>query len=386
MPRKNDPLSRLVEGLSSLKLTIACLALLMILVVACTLAQVQLGTHLAVERYIRAFIVWWTPEGSGVRVPVFPGGGLTGGVLLLNLIFAQFRKLERSWRKAGLWIVHIGLALLFIGEFATALTQIESHMAIEEGATLSYSEDYRRMEVALVDGTDAAFDDEFGVPDSLLKSRREIEDPALPFKLIVRAYHDNAALSMRAAGSEPSLATAGVGAMMSFRPLPPVTGDNDENTAVAVVEPVLKDGTSLGVYLLSNGLGAPQGFVHEGRAWKLSLRPRRYRHPFSLTLKDFRHDVYPGTDIPKNFSSLVRLVDPRTGDDRDVLIYMNSPLRHGGLTFYQASFGKNDTLSVLQVVRNPSWTLPYLSCLLVALGLLWHFGAMLRKSLGGRRA
>ena len=379
-------MNRLAAALSSLKLTIGCLALLMVLVVACTLAQVQLGTHLAVEKYIRAFIVWWTPEGSALRLPVFPGGGLLGGLLLLNLLFAQFRRLELSWRKGGLWIIHIGLALLFIGEFATALFQVESFMAIEEGRTRSYSEDYRRMELAVVDETDKAFDDERGIPDALLKSRDQISDASLPFKLVVRAYHDNAALTMRAPGGAPSIVTAGVGAGMDFEPRPPVTGDNDQNTAVAVVEPVLADGTSLGVYLLSNALGAPQGFFHEGRSWKLSLRLRHYQHPFSLTLKDFRHDLYPGTDIPKNFSSLVRLKDPRDGSDRDVLIYMNSPLRHAGLTFYQASFGKNDTLSVIQVVRNPSWTLPYLSCLLVALGLLWHFGVMLKKTLSSRAA
>ncbi|MEK7232907.1 MAG: cytochrome c biogenesis protein ResB [Elusimicrobiota bacterium] len=380
--RRNDPLSRLIDGLSSLKLTLLCLALLMALVVACTLAQVELGIHLAVERFIRSFIVWWTPEGSALRLPIFPGGGLVGAVLLLNLIFAQLRRLELSWRKGGLWIMHTGLALLFIGEFATALMQVESNMAIEEGQTKNSSEDYRRMEVAVVDETDPEFNDELAVPDTLLKSRAEIADASLPFKLRVRAYHDNAALSLRGPGDAPSPVTSGVGVRMSFQPLPPVSADGDRNTAVAVVEPVLKDGSSLGVFLLSNGLGAPQGFISEGRKWRLALRLRLYRHPFSLTLKDFRHDVYPGTDIPKNFSSLVRLKDPRAGDDRDVLIYMNSPLRHGGLTFYQASFGKNDTLSVLQVVRNPAWTLPYLSCLLVALGLMWHFGLMLRKSLG----
>ena len=383
--RRNDALGRLIAELSSLRLTLLCLALLMILVVACTLAQVNLGIHLAVERYIRSFIVWWSPEDSALRLPVFPGGGLVGGVLLLNLLFAQFLRLERSWRKAGLWIVHIGLALLFIGEFATALMQVESNMAIEEGQTKSFSEDYRRMEVAVIEDTDKEFNDEVAVPDSLMKTRREISDASLPFTLRVHAYHENASLSMRGAGA-PSLVTAGVGSGMAFAPLPPVTADGEQNTAVAVVEPMLKNGTSLGVFLLSNGLGAPQGFISEGRSWKLALRLRQYRHPFSLTLKDFKHDRYPGTEIPKNFSSLVRLKDPRAGDDRDVLIYMNSPLRHGGLTFYQASFGKNDTLSVLQVVRNPAWTLPYVSCLLVALGLLWHFGVMLKKSLGARPA
>mgnify|MGYP001575523357 CR=1 FL=1 len=384
--RPRSPFGRLIDALSSLELAIACLALLMILVVVCTLAQVQLGTHLAVERYIRASLVWWSPEGSAWRVPVFPGGGLVGGILLLNLIFAQFRRLEWSWRKGGMWIVHIGLALLFIGEFATSFLQVESMMAIEEGQTRGYSEDTRRMEVAVADETDAAFDDVRAVPDSLLKSRREIVHPGLPFKLIVRDYHDNAALTMRVPSDAPSVVTAGVGGNITVRPLHPVTSDDEQNTAAAIVEPVLKDGSSLGVYLLSNGLGAPQGFTHEGRRWTMSLRARRYQHPFSLTLKDFRHDLYPGTDIPKNFSSLVRLVDPLAGDDRDVLIYMNSPLRHGGLTFYQASFGKDDTLSVLQVVNNPSWTLPYLSCLLVSLGLLWHFGAMLRKTVGSKPA
>ena len=44
---------------------------------------------------------------------------------------------------------------------------------------------------------------------------------------------------------------------------------------------------------------------------------------------------------------------------------MNQPLRYEGKAFYQASFGKGDTLSILQVVENPGWLLPYVSCVLV---------------------
>jgi len=378
MPRTE---SKLVEILSSLKLAIFCFVLLMILVVACTLAQVQLGTFLAVEKYIRSFLVWWTPEGAPFSLPVFPGGGLVGGVLLINLVMAQFLRLERSWRKAGLWIVHLGLALLFIGEFGTALFQVESRIPIEEGHTRDWSEDYRKMELAVIDSSDAMFDDVRAIPESILMSKREVMDPSLPFKLMIRGYHENAELLMRTATDAPSPATAGMGTGVKLRGLPVVTVDDAENTAALLVEPVTPDGKSYGVFLLSNALGAPQGFAHEGKSWRLALRNRRYYLPFSLTLKDFRHDVYPGTDIPKNFSSLVRLKDAAAADDRDVLISMNDPLRHGGRTFYQASFGKDDTLSVLQVVRNPSWTLPYLSCLMVALGLIWHFGASLKKSL-----
>jgi hypothetical protein len=118
----------------------------------------------------------------------------------------------------------------------------------------------------------------------------------------------------------------------------------------------------------------------------MSMRLRRYFLPYSITLKEFRHDVYPGTDIPKNFSSLVHISHPAKGEERDVLIYMNQPLRYEGLTFYQASYGKEGKLSILQVVQNPGWTLPYISCALVTLGLLIHFGLTLRGSLKQRRA
>jgi hypothetical protein len=42
--------------------------------------------------------------------------------------------------------------------------------------------------------------------------------------------------------------------------------------------------------------------------------------------------------------------------------------------FYQAGFENNDRTTVLQVVRNPSWLLPYISCALMSVGLLIQFG------------
>jgi hypothetical protein len=379
--RRNDaPLGRVIELLSSMKLTLLCLALLMVLVIACTLLQVPLGTHLAVDRTIRSFLVWWSPEWSPVQIPVFPGGGLVGGVLLLNLLFAQFLKLERSRRKAGLWLAHLGLALLFVGEFSTALFQVESQMPVEIGQTRDYSEDTRLMELAVVDATDPAKDTVTTIPESRLKPGVDISAPSLPFKISVKRWYDNSELGMRKPDDAPSEANAGVGANLSVREAPIVTSDDAQNAAAALIEPV-DAGRGLGSYWVSNALGAPQGFVREGRTWRFVLRPRRYYLPFSVTLKEFKHDIYPGTDIPKNFSSLVRLNDPSAAEDRDVLIYMNHPLRYGGKTFYQASFGQGDRLSVFQVVRNPGWLIPYLSCTLVALGLLLHFGVKLAVSL-----
>jgi cytochrome c biogenesis protein ResB len=119
-------------------------------------------------------------------------------------------------------------------------------------------------------------------------------------------------------------------------------------------------------------LGNPQKFDYAGRSWKLIMRPVRHYQPFSITLEKFSHDIYPGTDIPKNFSSKIRINPEDGGSPREVLIFMNNPLRYAGLTYYQASFDGEHT-TILQVVRNPSWLVPYISCGAIALGLVIQF-------------
>jgi hypothetical protein len=69
-----------------------------------------------------------------------------------------------------------------------------------------------------------------------------------------------------------------------------------------------------------------------------------------------------------------------------VLIRMNEPMRHRGETYYQADWNKaTERGTVLQVVRNPGWQLPYWSCGIVALGMIIHFGLNLSTFLQRRR-
>jgi hypothetical protein len=64
---------------------------------------------------------------------------------------------------------------------------------------------------------------------------------------------------------------------------------------------------------------------------------------------------------------------------------MNEPLRHRGDTYFQADWNREtERGTVLQVVRNPAWQLPYLSCAIVSLGMVLHFGLNLINFLGRR--
>ncbi|HEY3270878.1 MAG TPA: cytochrome c biogenesis protein ResB [Geothrix sp.] len=375
--------SRTWKFFKSFQLTIVLLACLMALVVLCTLAQVNMGTQGAVNAYMRSLFVWWRTPALPFPLPVFPGGGLVGLLLTLNLI-AKTLDIQRSWAKAGMWLVHSGLVVLFAGEFVAGMMQVDTNMSIEVGQTVNYVQSYKNMELAVIDTTDPAWDEVYSVPDTLLAKGGSIAIPGTPLTLNVKAYYPNAELSNLPTGAPPSMATAGVGPGVSVVERPTVTNDNEMNQASAFVEP-MASGRSYGTWLASIALGAPQSFTHEGHTYSLSMRLRRQYLPYAFTLKQFRHDVYPGTDIPKNFSSLVQVVNPSQKESREVLIYMNQPLRYEGKTFYQASFGKNDTLSVLSVVENPGWLLPYVSCVLVSLGLLVHFAIVLRRSLKRRQ-
>ncbi len=374
---------RRLKPLASLQLTILLIALLMGLVVACTLAQVHLGVFGAVKVYMRGFLVWWGPEGASWKIPVAPGGALVGLLLLINLTAAMFVRLEFSWRKGGLWLSHIGLILLFTGEFISGSKQVESNMAIKIGQTMNYGEDLRHVELAAVDpgGPDAKEDTVYAIHQRRLAAGRTISDSRLPFTVKVVKFMSNSRVQQAPFLAAKGPANAGAGTEVIAEEAP--NAPSEEQNTPSMYAELSAGGKSLGTWLFSTAL-LPQTLELDGKKYELALRLVRVylreheqEMPYQLTLKEFHHDVYPGTQIPKNFSSLVRLQDSVKKEDRDVLVYMNHPLRYRGYTFFQASFGENDTLSVLQVVRNPGWTIPYIACILVAAGLAWHFLARL---------
>jgi hypothetical protein len=179
-------------------------------------------------------------------------------------------------------------------------------------------------------------------------------------------------------GPQP-IANRGVGAQVSVQPLARATAPDEQNFVTAVIEIVpvdLASGAtheSLGTWLVSDALGAPQTFSWMNQTWQLVMRPARYYKPYSITLQKFTHERYAGTEIPRNFASTVTLIDPDRSTSRDVLVYMNHPLRYRGETFYQAGFQKDDSATILQVVHNPSFLAPYVACVIVAAGLLIQF-------------
>jgi hypothetical protein len=372
----------------SLKLTLVLLAFSMVLIFAATLDQVNLGIWTVQEKYFRSFVIYI--QVGPFTVPAFPGGYAVGGLLLANLIAAHVYRFAFTWRKAGIQIVHFGLIVLLVGELLTGFWQQDAHMRLSEGETKNYAESFRDHELVLINTSNSTFDDVVAIPEKLLARKTAIQHAKLPFRVVPKVYYPNSTLVSRTAEnstSEGGSATKGFADHVTAAPQEITYRPNERNVPSAMIELVGADG-SLGTWLVSTQLSMPQEFRHENSTWRIALRIRRSYQPFSLTLLKFSHERYAGTDIPKNFSSRLRVNTPDGRDDREVLIYMNNPLRYAGLTFYQAGFENDDRTTILQVVRNPSWALPYVACALMTLGLMMQFGmhlvAFLAKQTGAR--
>ena len=389
------PLDRLIRLFSSLKLTVVCLALATILVFVGTLAQVTLGLYEVQARYFQSFFVYWNLPGTGIRIPVFPGGYLIGGVLLVNLAVAYTVRLGFRRVHTGLLLVHAGLVLLLLGQLWTDLSQRESVMQLAEGQTKSYSESQRLTELAVIAPAESGQEQVVAVPQSRLRPGTELQHPLLPFTVKVQQFWLNSA-PLRGQTNITPLATRGIGQREQFVERPPVTTTDTRNVPAALIEIVGAEG-SLGTWLVSDWLLEPQPVEYQGKTYSVALRLARYYKPFSITLLEARHDKYMGTEIPRNFSSRVRVQHAVTGEDREVLIYMNNPLRYGGFTFYQYQMAADEVArqrqqratSTLQVVQNPGWLVPYIACILVGLGLTLQFGthllAFARRRIRGTR-
>ncbi|MBS0264255.1 MAG: cytochrome c biogenesis protein CcsA [Planctomycetes bacterium] len=334
------------------------------------------------------------------------------GVVLLAGCVLVFKK------RAGIVLLHGGVGLMMFSELWVGKTAVEAQMHIVEGETVNFVQDIRTTELAVIDPSEADSDKVVAIPQRFLQADEVIRHDALPFDLKIVKYLQNS--DLRSLNSEDkNLATAGLGLQMIAVPAKASVGTSNDGKVdeSAVYVQVLKKGTgeSLGTYLstliqtrlsesrLKTGLSEseiqsrfrvgpfvlkmsqPTEVECDGKTYRIALRFKRTYEPYSLRLEDVRFDRYVGTNTPKNYSSRVRLVDPTRNVDQEVTIWMNNPLRFAGQTFYQSSVGADPITGIestgLQVVTNSGWMIPYVSCMIIVVGMLDQFGVALLRFL-----
>ena len=327
--------------------------------------------------------------------------GTVCGLVLLAGCWLVFRK------RAGIVLLHAGVGMLMVYEILVGLNAgtMEASMSIEEGQTAVYTTDIRSCELVIADLSDAKEDVETIIPGRMLEKGEKYDDKQLPFIVELLDYHPHSTLYNKVAKfnmsrpgmpaeepKTPDLATTGLGKTFRIQPLETSVGTDTSgqvDTPSAYVRLVSRvDGKALGTYLATTILTRSESFEYQGKSYELELRFRRSYTPYHVTLQDVQKNVYVGTDRPKDFRSIVTLVDTSREDAKpiDFEIWMNNPLRYGGFTFYQSNYdaggGGHREMTSLQVVENEGWTIPYIACMITAVAMLFQFFQVLVRFLG----
>ncbi len=297
-------------------------------------------------------------------------------------------------KRAGIVLLHSGIGLLMLGELIVGVWAVEGQMQIVEGQTANVVMDSSELELAIVDPASKLEDEVVAVPESRLVPNDVVQDAPLPFDIEVLQFMQNSQERPATPGGE-NLATAGYGLRSIAEEVEPIGGTDKmgrSNQPAAYLRLLDKSsGQPLGVYLLSLQQwmrGRPEQIDVGGRVYELTLRYRHDYKPYSMHLVDVSQEVYMGTQTAKSYASELRLVDSTRNVDRRVRIWMNNPLRFAGATFYQSNYGRDAATGKeytgLQVVTNTGWRIPYVSCMMVAVGMLAQFWVTLRRFLTRR--
>lgn len=119
-----------------------------------------------------------------------------------------------------------------------------------------------------------------------------------------------------------------------------------------------------------------QGVVIKGDNLSLAIAyGAKYRTvPFSIGLKEFIMERYPGTNSASSYASEVQLEDKRENLTLDYRIFMNNILDHDGYRFFQASFDQDEKGTYLSVNHDfwGTW-ISYLGYAVLTIGMLLLF-------------
>ena len=351
-----------INIISQVKVFVATMIWLMVLVVCGTIAQKDIGLYAAQQKYFSSWITsLWV-------IPV-PGGRLTMIVLFINLTLFLLNSHLWKIKKVGIVITHLGVLFLFIGGGLTAWFSSEGNMVIEEGSASNYVVDLYSNEIVIVNTSKEDYDLITSIDKSNLKKNQLVYHESIPFDIEVLDYFVNCKPIRRENNNHGF-----VGFAKNFELVNAEQNKEYSLNQSGVTFKVFNSGSDFvdGIYSLMLDQPVTQIIEVAQIKYIVLLRRERTYLPFYIELEDFKKELYPGTDVAKSYSSDVNLVSD--GVSRHVLIKMNEPLRHKGYTFYQSSFieGSGKDTTVLSVVKNYGRLFPYISSLIIALGLLIH--------------
>ncbi len=348
---------------------------LMVLTVVGSIAQKYIGLHDAQMRYFSSWILWAS------FIPL-PGGRLTMVLVFVNLTARLIFASPLRWRRSGVIISHLGALLLLVGGFITAYQSVEGYILIPEGEQRGYFEDHYAKELVVTRAAESGADQVTAYSGGFMKTGKELPLEGLGDGTItIEDLHDNCEVIKRTSAAPPDARGMAVASELQVLP----KAGEDESRAGAVVR-VSGIGQEVdGLYLALERFPATRVRGAGGdELFRVGLQPRRYQLPFEIFLEDVVMTKHPGTEMARDYRSHIKVVKSVSAQKAE--IWMNHPMRAEGYTFYQQSyFGGRHQATGLSVVRNAGRLFPYISSIIICIGMLIHLAIIFVESSRRRR-
>ncbi len=131
-----------------------------------------------------------------------------------------------------------------------------------------------------------------------------------------------------------------------------VSGEKEEHPEDLLEVEVVTENARKNVLLYGTRylINPPEIFSMDGLNFRLSYGSKQIELPFSLKLRDFQLERYPGSNSPKSFASEVTVIDK--DETFDFRIFMNNILDYKGFRFFQASYNITGEVEETQLSVN----------------------------------
>lgn len=121
-----------------------------------------------------------------------------------------------------------------------------------------------------------------------------------------------------------------------------------------------------------------KGFTHEAAEVEtgdikinVAYGSRPVELPFSILLRDFQLERYPGSNSPSSYASEVTVYDESRQMEMPYRIFMNNVLNYRGYRFFQSSYDKDEKGTILSVNHDTAGTIiTYIGYFLMTLGMV----------------
>jgi hypothetical protein len=381
-------LKAVYDGLSSLWLSCTLLMFLALLTWLGTLDQVHNGLFEVQRRYFES---WFLIERIGQIAIPLPGATLVLAVLTINLTLGGLVRIRKGSATAGIIVAHVGILMLVFAGYVKMNHSEDGHLTLFEGQESNTFESYHFWEVALFERIDDARVREIVVPQADFAANTSgapvaLRSAELPFEFELKHFTPNSRVLPKGPMFTPKLPVADGYFLEALQ----LEKENEHNIAGVYAAVTPKDGGQRSESILWGASRQPWTVEVGGKTFGIELRRQEFALPFVVRLDDFVKEDHPRIDMPKVFSSDITVDE--AASSRQVKISMNEPLRQDGLVLYQSGWGPQNArpgdplFSTLAVVRNPADQYPLYACIVIAVGLVLHFGRKLKKHISSQGA